>query len=171
MSWIQKVYWADFRLRSYKRMHRTHVHTLSHDLPDTAQRPERQGVAKRMKETGSGTRGSGEPAPYSAVCAYQEETTLHVIEGSHKILLKDEFSWADAKELKIPRGWGLVFHSCLVHAGASYVSVNGRIHLYLKLKNGLASFNGKIKTVKSKGIPPRAKLPKVGGGAAGSKVC
>ncbi|CAN0465101.1 unnamed protein product, partial [Hapterophycus canaliculatus] len=63
--------------------------------------------------------------------AFQDQATLHVINGSHKILLKDEFRWGEAKELKIPPSWGLLFHSCLVHAGASCESVNGRLHLYL----------------------------------------
>ncbi|CAN0449844.1 unnamed protein product, partial [Scytosiphon promiscuus] len=55
--------------------------------------------------------------PYAAVCAFQDQTTLHVIDGSRKILLKDELSWIDAEELLIPRGWGLLFHSCVLHAG------------------------------------------------------
>lgn len=60
---------------------------------------------------------------------------------------KDRFSWNDSKELKIPRGWGLIFYACLVHAGASYVSVNGRLHVYLKIKGGLPTFEGKFRPV------------------------
>lgn len=104
-------------------------------------------VADRLKGKGNGTRSRKEPPPYSALCAFQEGTVLHVIEGSHKDLEKDRFSWDDSKELKIPRGWGLLFHACLVHAGASYVLVNGRLHVYLKVKGGLATFEGKFRPV------------------------
>lgn len=111
-------------------------------------------VLDRMRGKGSGTRSRKEPPPYSALGAFQEGTTLHVIDGSHKDLEQDEFSWEDAKELKIPRGWGLLFHSCLVHAGASYKLVNGRLHVFLKVKGGLATFEGKFRPVVNIGEPP-----------------
>lgn len=114
-------------------------------------------VAKRLEDTGSGTRGAPEPVPYSAVCAFHEDAVLHVIDASHKDLRGDDFNWDDAKELKIPKGWGLLFHSCLVHAGGSYVMVNGRLHFYLKMAHGLQSANGKFKQVNNHGIPPGEK--------------
>lgn len=118
-------------------------------------------VSKRLDVTGSSTRGAPEPAPYSAVCAFQDDAVLHVIEASHKDLLRDDFDWGDTKELKIPRGWGLLFHSCLVHAGGSYESVNGRLHFYLKMAHGLPSVNGKFKLVENKGVPPGEKQAKI----------
>lgn len=117
-------------------------------------------VAKRLEDTGSGLRGAPEPSPYSAVCAFHEDAVLHVIEASHRDLREDNFNWADAKELKIPHGWGLLFHSCLVHAGGSYVTVNGRLHFYLKMAHGLLSVNGKFKLVNNHGVPPGEKQAK-----------
>lgn len=139
----------------YRKDHHNYIHhtqVLRKDMPG-------EEVEDRMDTTtGSGTRGRKEPSPYSGVLAYEDETVLHVIEGSHHDLRGDKFSWEDAKELKIPKGWGLIFSSCLVHAGGSYESVNGRLHLYLKAKGGLTSFDRKFNKVQNLGEAPSSKL-------------
>lgn len=85
-------------------------------------------VQKRLLGSGSGTRGRPEPAPYTGLCAFRDPVYLHVQEASHKDFLKDECDWGDMVELIIPPGYGLLFHSCLVHSGSSYEEINGRAY-------------------------------------------
>lgn len=115
-------------------------------------------VQSRMEGgQGSGTRARKEPPSYSAVCAFDDPIYLYVIEGSHKDFLKDDFDWRKADELVVPPGYGVVFHSCLVHAGGSYAIVNGRLHVYYRCQHGTLTANGKFFRVKQSGVPPRAK--------------
>lgn len=58
-----------------------------------------------------------EPHPFSAVCAFQEDTVLHVVEGSHNQGEEMDFSEWDAHVHKIPNGWSAAFFSILVHHG------------------------------------------------------
>lgn len=113
----------------------------------------------RRARGGSGTtnRNKPEPASYSAVLAFQDDTVLHVIEGSHLDMGKESWDWGDAKELKIPKGFGVVFNSGLAHAGGSFRVANGRIHLYLIARNGSKSVDGWFKLVSSTGEKPGPK--------------
>lgn len=125
-------------------------------------------VLRRMTSDGSGSRQRCEPPPFSGLLSLQEGTNVYVIEGSHHShatgttadgSVETEFSWCDAKELTIPPSWGLLFSSCLVHAGGTYELPNGRIHCYFKDHGGSATFDGKIKMVKQIGELPVAKTP------------
>ncbi|CAB1097485.1 unnamed protein product [Ectocarpus sp. CCAP 1310/34] len=105
-------------------------------------------VQKRLLGSGSGTRGRSEPAPYTGLCAFREPVYLHVDEASHKDFLKDEYDWNDMVELIIPPGYGILFHSCLVHSGSSYEEINSRLHIYFKCKNGRTTFDNTFHQVK-----------------------
>ena len=99
-------------------------------------------VTKRVKGgSGSGTRGRGEPPPYTGICAFQDPVYLHVLEGSHKRYEKMDYDWSDMEEVMIPPGYGILFHCCLVHSGSSYEKINSRLHIYFKCKNGLTTFD------------------------------
>lgn len=116
-------------------------------------------VDRRARGGGSGTtsRVKAEPPSYSAVLAFQDDTVLHVIEGSHLDMGRPSWDWGDAKELQIPKGFGVVFNSGIAHAGGSYLVANGRIHLYLIARNGSKSVDGWFKLVASTGKKPDAK--------------
>ena len=105
-------------------------------------------VQKRLIGSGSGTRGRSEPAPYTGMCAFRDPVYLHVNEASHKDFLKDDYDWSDMVELIIPPGYGILFHSCLVHSGSSYEEINGRLHIYFKCKNGRTTFDNTFHQVK-----------------------
>ena len=105
-------------------------------------------VQKRLMGSGSGTRGRAEPAPYTGMCAFRDPVYLHVNEASHKNFLKDDYDWSDMVELIIPPGYGILFHSCLVHSGSSYEEINGRLHIYFKCKNGRTTFDNTFHQVK-----------------------
>lgn len=81
-------------------------------------------------------------------CVLFETLYLHVQEASHKDFLKDEYDWGNMVELIIPPGYGLLFHSCLVHSGSSYDEINGRLHIYFKCRNGLTTFDNTFYQVK-----------------------
>lgn len=105
-------------------------------------------VQKRLTGSGSGTRGRSEPAPYTGMCAFGDPVYLHVNEASHKDFLNDNYDWSDMVELIIPPGYGILFHSCLVHAGSSYEEINSRLHIYFKCKNGRTTFDNTFYQVK-----------------------
>eukprot|EP00903_Cladosiphon_okamuranus_P017791 g16376.t1 len=107
-----------------------------------------QSVQERLMGSGSGTRARAEPAPYTGLCAFGEPVYLHVIEASHQDFMKDEYDWSDTVELIIPPGYGILFHSCLVHAGSSYHEINGRLHIYFRCKNGRTTFDKTFHQVK-----------------------
>lgn len=90
-----------------------------------------------------------------------EDTVLHVISGSHLKPLGEEYRWEDTEEIKVPRGWAILFHSLLVHAGGSYRSPNGRIHLYLRVKGGSTTVEKKFYQVQDNGSKPPTKEPLV----------
>ena len=85
------------------------------------------------------------------------DTTLHVIPGSHLEPWKDAWDWADAVEVSIPRGWGILFSGMLVHSGASFRYVNGRIHVYLRARDAGATFRGEFSQCVEVGTPPSPK--------------
>ncbi|CAM9720156.1 unnamed protein product, partial [Ectocarpus sp. 4 AP-2014] len=111
-------------------------------------------IQGKLRGQGSGRRGRSEPPPYSGLCAFSDPAFLHVIEGSHEDFLADDYDWADAREVIIPPGYGILFHRCLVHAGGSYERVNGRLHLYFKCATGAQTADGTFKQVKQRGLPP-----------------
>lgn len=61
-------------------------------------------VMGKISSTGSGSRGRPQAPPFSVLCAFQERTALHVINGSHLFLDKTDFNESDSHELAIPCG-------------------------------------------------------------------
>ncbi|CAN0434945.1 unnamed protein product, partial [Ectocarpus sp. 13 AM-2016] len=82
-----------------------------------------------------GKRTRPEPHPFSAVIAFQENTVLHVVKGSHNRGEENDFSQDAPHEHHITKGYTAVFYSILVHRGmgteGDCPSENIRGHMYL----------------------------------------
>ncbi|CAN0006558.1 unnamed protein product [Ectocarpus sp. 4 AP-2014] len=89
-----------------------------------------------------------EPHPFSAVIAFQENTVLHVVRGSHNRGEENDFSQDAPHAHHIPIGYAAVFYSILVHRGmgtdGDRPSENVRGHMYLTVAGCTLPSFGKI---------------------------
>lgn len=129
-----------------------HVQWLHTDQDGRSVRKKLEGS---RKSTRSGESGGFHP-PYSAVCAFRDTIYLHVIKKSHRNLSGGSVKWGDAVEVEIPPGHAILFHSCLVHSGASYAMINGRLHLYLSCEGDSQTAGGSFYSVQSRDDTPPA---------------
>lgn len=107
-----------------------------------------QDIEARMGGRGCGSRGRPQPPPFSALCAFQDGTTLHCINGSHLKPLETSFSTDQAEEVSIPTGSACLFHSALVHGGMGSAGLyHARLHMFLKATGCSAAYGGKIEVV------------------------
>ena len=105
-------------------------------------------IDAKMGGGGRGPRSRPQAPPFSALCAFQDNTLLHAIDGSHLSPLQTNFSTDQAKECAIPVGWACLFHAALVHSGMASVGMyHARVHMYLKTKGTPAVYGGKIEVV------------------------
>jgi len=80
---------------------------------------------------------------YSVVSAFQSDTVLGVVRGSHRTGLTD-FKNAESHDHGIPPGWGVLFHSVLVHRGMRSDDRHVRGHMYVAGKSSSWPEVGKI---------------------------
>lgn len=104
-------------------------------------------VASRTDPSRTGKRKRPEPSRFSAVSAFQPNTVLHVVKGSHLLGGDKNFSQATPYVHSIPTGWSAVFNSILVHHGMGTTDkVNVRGHMYLTVVGCTLPSFGKIET-------------------------
>lgn len=109
--------------------------------------------AKMTGGIGGGSRSRPQPPPFSALCAFQEGTNLHCIDGSHLTPLQTRFSMDQANEYEIPTGSAFLFHAVLVHAGMNSTGpYHSRLHMYLKATGCCAAYSGKIQVVADEAV-------------------
>ncbi|CAM9986978.1 unnamed protein product [Ectocarpus sp. 6 AP-2014] len=118
----------------------THKHVaLANAVGTGVQMWHRDGRAKEVlaktDPSHKGKRTRPEPHPFSAVIAFQENTVLHVVKGSHNRGEENDFSQDAPHTHHIPIGYTAVFYSILVHRGmgtdGDSPSENVRGHMYL----------------------------------------
>lgn len=92
-----------------------------------------------------------EPHPFSAVTAFEENTVLHVVKGSHARGEEYDFSEDISHTHHIPIGYSAVFYSILVHRGmgTDRDSPRGNIrgHMYLTAQGCMFPEFGKIEVI------------------------
>ncbi|CAN0259260.1 unnamed protein product [Ectocarpus sp. 6 AP-2014] len=99
--------------------------------------------------TQAATRGNSrpQPPPYSALCAFQEGTSLRIVDGSHLDVHKN-YEQGSAVECQIPRGWGLLWHGLSVHGGDGCTAAwLARLHIFLRALGCPQAATGKIDLV------------------------
>lgn len=102
-------------------------------------------IDAKMRGEGRGPRSRPQPPPFSALCAFQENTVLHAIDGSHLKPLRTQFSTNQAKKREIPVGWVCLFHATLIHGGMGSSGLyHARAHMYLKPRGMPTVYGGKI---------------------------
>ena len=102
-------------------------------------------IDAKMRGGGRGPRSRPQAPPFSALCAFQENTVLHSIDGSHLLPLRTQFDKDQTKQHKIPVGWACLFHAAAVHAGmGSSGPYHARVHMYLKPRGVSNVYGGKI---------------------------
>ena len=107
-----------------------------------------QDIEARMAGKGCGSRGRPQPPPFSALCAFQDATTLHCINGSHLNPLQTSFRADQVEEVSIPTGSACLFHPALVHGGMGSVGLyHARLHMFLKATGCSQAYGGKIQVV------------------------
>ncbi|CAN0261029.1 unnamed protein product [Ectocarpus sp. 12 AP-2014] len=118
----------------------THKHAaLANAMGTGVQMWHRDGRAKEVlaktDPSHRGKRTRPEPHPFSAVIAFQENTVLHVVKGSHNRGEENDFSQDAPHEHHVTKGYAAVFYSILVHRGmgtdGDCPSENIRGHMYL----------------------------------------
>lgn len=104
-------------------------------------------VLSRTDPSRIGKRKRPEPSPFSAVSAFQPNTVLHVVKGSHHRGGVKDFRRSAPCAHGIPTGWSAVFYSILVHHGmGTKDDVNVRGHMYLTVVGCTLPSFGKIET-------------------------
>ena len=97
---------------------------------------------------GRGSRSRPQAPPFSALCAFQDNTHLHAIDGSHLNPSQTNFNSNQAKACHIPTGYACVFQAGLVHSGMGSVGLyHARVHMYLKTKGTPHVYRGTIQVV------------------------
>lgn len=105
-------------------------------------------IDAKMRGGGRGPRSRPQAPPFSALCAFQENTVLHAIDGSHLLPLRTQFGIDQTKQYEIPVGWACLFHAAAVHAGmGSYGPYHARVHMYLKPSGVSNVYGGKIQLI------------------------
>lgn len=105
-------------------------------------------IEARMGGKGCGSRGRPQPPPFSALCAFQDGTTLHCINGSHLKPLETSFRPSQAEDFPIPTGSACLFHCTLVHGGMGSTGLyHARLHMFLKATGCSSPYAGKIQVV------------------------
>ncbi|CAM9640543.1 unnamed protein product [Ectocarpus fasciculatus] len=104
-------------------------------------------ILKRLEDKqGASTRGNArcQPPPYSALCSFQEGTSLRGVDGSHLGKRKD-YGASEGVDCPIPLGWGLLWHGLYVHGGADCsIPWHARLHMYLRVSGCSEAATGKI---------------------------
>lgn len=115
-------------------------------------------IDKQLHGSGRGPRSRPQPPPFSALCAFQQQTSIHAVDGSHLNPLQTKFSANEAKQCHIPVGWACLFHAALVHAGMGSVGpYHARVHMFFKTKGTPAVYGGKIQLVADEAVGLRAR--------------
>ncbi|CAN0515233.1 unnamed protein product, partial [Ectocarpus sp. 8 AP-2014] len=131
----------------------THKHVaLANAMGTGVQMWHRDGRAKEVLAKTSPShkdkRKRPEPHPFSAVIAFQENTVLHVVRGSHTRGEENDFSQYAPHAHHITIGYAAVFYSILVHRGmgtdGDCPSENVRGHMYLTVAGCTLPSFGKI---------------------------
>ena len=105
-------------------------------------------IDAKMRGRGRGPRSRPQAPPFSALCAFQENTVLHAIDGSHLLPLRTQFDIGQTKQHEIPVGWACLFHAAAVHAGmGSSGPYHARVHMYLKPRGVSNVYGGKIRLI------------------------